>query len=134
MQRPSHTFRAQREFGLLVGGILLGFGLWWIYRGKFAPIRLPFVAVGGLLVAFGTLWPWTLDLPYRAWMGLAEGLSKVVTAIVLFLVYFFVVTPIGIVKRLSGWDPLGRRAAGSDSYWVAYSERQHDPRHFEKMF
>jgi len=134
MATPSRSFRAQREFGLLVGGIALGFGLWWIHRGKFAPVRPWFVAVGAVLVALGALWPRALDLPYRGWMGLAEGLSKVVTALVLFLVFYLVVTPIGVIKRLMGWDPLGRRAPDVDSYWVPYSGRQHDPRHFEKMY
>ena len=37
----------------------------------------------------------------------------------------------GTIERLS--EPR-RRAAGSDSYWTPYSERQKDPRHYEKMF
>ena len=67
-------------------------------------------------------------------MRLADGLSFVSTRIVLGLVFFLAVTPIGVVKRFTGWDPLGRRRSRRDSYWVAYSERQHDPKHFEKMF
>jgi hypothetical protein len=48
-------------------------------------------------------------------------------------VFFAVMTPIGVVMRRGGWDPLGRRG-GRPSSWVAYPRRQHDPRHFEKMF
>jgi len=65
---------------------------------------------------------------------LAEALSFVTTRIVLAFVFFFVVTPIGFTKRLFGWDPLHRRADPSDSYWQPYSERQRNPRHYEKMF
>jgi len=67
-------------------------------------------------------------------MGLAEALSFVTTRIILAVVFFGIVTPIGFIKRWFGWDPLNRRAAASDSYWTAYSERQKDPRHYEKMF
>jgi hypothetical protein len=67
-------------------------------------------------------------------MLLAEGLSFVTTRVILALVFFLVVTPIGVVKRLMGWDPLSRRAERRASYWQPYSERQRNPRHYEKMF
>jgi hypothetical protein len=67
-------------------------------------------------------------------MAFAEGLSYISTRIILAFVYFVVITPIGFIKRMTGWDPLSRRAARSESYWRDYSERQRDPRHYEKMF
>ncbi|HSP63304.1 MAG TPA: SxtJ family membrane protein [Pyrinomonadaceae bacterium] len=126
--------RAEREFGLIVGGVLILLSAWWMYRGKFhrvAPITFP---LGGVLVLLGLAFPRALVLPNKAWMTLAEGLSFVSTRIILAFVFFVIVTPIGFVKRLSGWDPLRRRAARSESYWEPYSERQRDPRHYEKMF
>jgi hypothetical protein len=126
--------RAEREFGLIVGGVLVLLSAWWFYRGKFptlSPITLP---LGGLLVLLGLIFPAALVWPNKAWMALAEGLSFVTTRIILAFVFFVIVTPIGFVKRLFGWDPLSRRAPASDSYWVPYSERQKDPRHYEKMF
>ena len=65
---------------------------------------------------------------------MAEGLSWVSARVVLGLVFSVAVTPIGLVKRLTGWDPLGRRRAPAESYWVPYSARQNDPKHFERMF
>ena len=130
----ARSFRAQRDFGLLVGGILAALGGWWVYREKFPALRPGFVAVGALLVLLGAVWPRALVYPYRAWMGIAEGLSKIVTAIVLALVFFLIVTPIGVFKRLRGWDPLERRAPRRDSYWRPYDARRRDPKHFEKMF
>jgi hypothetical protein len=127
-------FRAEREFGLIVGGILLLMSAWWFYRGKFisfANITLP---IGFLLVLSGAFFPRVLVYPNRAWMALAGALGFITTPIVLALVYFLLVTPIGVVKRLFGWDPLSRRAAPRESYWRPYSERQRDPRHFEKMY
>ena len=50
------------------------------------------------------------------------------------IVFFGVLTPIGLIKRAIGWDPLHRRAERSNSYWRPYSKRQLDPRHYEKMF
>jgi Saxitoxin biosynthesis operon protein SxtJ len=130
----SKGFRTERDFGLIVGGVFALLGGWWIYRGKFTTASHIALPLGALLILFGLLWPRALALPNRAWMLLAEGLSYITTRIILGLVFFLIITPIGVLKRLSGWDPLGRRGARSASYWKPYSARQRDPRHYEKMF
>src|SRR5437773_12352186 len=122
------SLRAEREFGLIVGGALVLLSAWWMYRGKFhsaAPITLP---LGGLLVLLGLAFPRALVYPNKAWMALAEGLSFMSTRIILAFVFFAIVTPIGFVKRLSGWDPLHRRAGAAASYCRPSSEGQRDPR------
>src|SRR4030095_15594308 len=128
------SFRVEREFGLIVGGVLVLLSGWWLFCGEFITAAYVILAPGLLLILLGLLWPRALVLPNRAWMLLAEGLSFVTTRIILGLVFFLVVTPIGVVKRLSGWDPLSRRGARSASYWKPYSERQRNPHHYEKMF
>jgi saxitoxin biosynthesis operon SxtJ-like protein len=128
------SFRAEREFGLIVGGIFLLLSAWWIYRGKFHSISQVTLPLGAVLVLLGLVFPRALVIPNKAWMALAEVLSFVSTRVILAFVYFVIVTPIGFVKRLFGWDPLNRRAPKSESYWRPYSNRQRDPRHYEKMF
>ena len=128
------SFRVEREFGLIVGGIFLLLSGWWIYRGKFHTVSQVTLPLGAALVLLGLVFPRALVYPNKAWMALAEVLSFVSTRIILAFVYFVIVTPIGFVKRLFGWDPLNRRAPRSESYWRPYSDRQRNPRHYEKMF
>ncbi|HEY8188917.1 MAG TPA: SxtJ family membrane protein [Pyrinomonadaceae bacterium] len=130
----SKSFRAEREFGLIIGGLLVLLGTWWLYRGKFMTAAGLILPLGTLLIFLGLLWPRALVLPNKGWMLLAEGLSFVFTRIILGLVFFLLVTPIGIAKRLMGWDPLNRRGARKTSYWQPYSSRQRNRRHYEKMF
>ena len=132
MKRQS--YRSEREFGLIVGGVFVLLGSWWIYRGKFATTRDVAIVLGATLVFFGVLFPRALVYPNKAWMLLAEGLSFVSTRIILAFVFFVVLTPIGLIKRAMGWDPLDRRSTPRDTYWRPYSKRQLDPRHYEKMF
>ena len=114
-----------------VAAVLLGVALNLCAAAFDSPsLYLPGVA----LVLLGIIVPRVLVYPNRAWMLLAEALSFVTTRIVLGIVFFLVVTPIGLLKRLFGWDPLRRRAGSSPSYWRPYSERQRDARHYEKMF
>jgi len=126
--------RAEREFGLIVGGVLVLLSAWWMYRGKFPTVSHITLPVGAALILLGLVFPRALALPNRAWMALAEVLSFLMTRVILAFVFFAIVTPIGLIKRLFGWDPLHRRAGSSDSYWRPYSERQRDARHYEKMF
>jgi hypothetical protein len=133
-RNKNRSLRAEREFGLIVGGVLSLLSLWWLYRGKFPHASRVTLPVGAALVLLGLLLPRSLVLLNKAWMALAEALSFVTTRIILAFVFFGIVTPIGFVKRLFGWDPLNRRAAPGDSYWRPYSERQKDVRHYEKMF
>jgi|ERR1043166_5597700 hypothetical protein len=128
------SFRVEREFGLVVGGLFLLLSGWWIYRGKFHSISQVTLPLGAVLVLLGIVFPRALVIPNKAWMAFAEALSFVSTRVILAFVFFGIVTPIGFVKRLFGWDPLNRRAPASESYWRPYSIRQKDPRHYEKMF
>ena len=103
-------------------------------RGKFHLVSQVTLPLGALLMFFGLVFPRALVLPNKAWMALAEALSFVSTRIILAVVFFGIVTPIGLVKRWFGWNPLNRRGPGSESYWRPYSDRQKDTRHYEKMF
>ena len=128
------SYRVEREFGLIVGGVLILLSAWWLYRGKFASATQIFFPVGSLLVLLGLIWPRSLVFPNRGWMALASVLSFISTRVILAIVFFLVLTPIGLIKRAMGWDPLQRRAQKGESYWHPYPERQQDPRHFEKMY
>jgi hypothetical protein len=128
------TFRAEREFGLIVGAVFALLGGWWIFRGKFLNPAYVLTIVGSALIISGIVVPRVLVFPRRGWMKLAEAMAYVSSRIILALIFFLVLTPIGLIKRAMGWDPLYRRSAARDSYWHPYPSRQQNPRHYEKMF
>src|SRR5919205_3231201 len=117
------TFRAEREFGLLVGAVFSLLGLWWFYRGKFAVAAYVFTITGAGLVLLGAALPRVLLVPRKFWMKLAEALSYVSSRIILGIIFFLVLTPIGLVKRAMGWDPLQRRSGSRESFWSPYPAR-----------
>jgi hypothetical protein len=119
---------------VVVGGVLLALRLWWLYRGKFEIAGVVLTFIGSALVLLGAFAPRLLVIPRKLWMKLAEGMSYVSSRIILFVVFFLVLTPIGLVKRAMGWDPLQRRSGSRDSFWEPYPERQSDPKHYEKMY
>jgi hypothetical protein len=111
------ALKAQREFGLLVGGVLCGaFGL---LLPALRHHRLPVWpwALGVPLVALGALAPSVLRWPHRAWMALGGALGFVNTRIILGVIFFLIVTPFGVLLRVFGRDPM-RRAKRPDTYRV----------------
>ncbi|HEY0101582.1 MAG TPA: hypothetical protein VGB76_21830, partial [Pyrinomonadaceae bacterium] len=75
-KRPQkRSYRTERDFGLLVGGVLLGLGGWWLYRGKYPTLSVSLVAVGATLMLLGAFLPKSLVVPNRLWMGLAEAMG-----------------------------------------------------------
>lgn len=131
-----HRFRLEREFALVVGPALAVLGGVAIWRGRWPTVGRGLVVAGLVVLALGFVAPRLLRYPRRGWMALAEALSFVSTRIILGVVFFLVVTPIGVFKRLQGHDPLARRmrTTGGRAQWIAYSGRLRDPRHFERQF
>ena len=116
------TPREGRKFALTLAvafGVLAGVA-WW--RGG-PRGTLVFGAVAGAFALGGLLVPGKLGPVYRAWMGFAHLLSKVTTPIFMGVVYFLVMTPIAVIRRAVGGNPL--RAHHGASGWV---DRQQDPR------
>ena len=132
--KGNRSYRNEREFGLLVGGAFIALGGWWLYSGKWSVLARGLIALGGVLVLLGACLPAALVFPNRAWMRLAAVLSTITTSILLAIIFFGLVTPIGVIKRKTGWDPFRRRTNSSGSYWSVYPDRQRDARHYEKMF
>jgi len=90
-----------------VGGAFLVFGALSRWRGHdTAPLVM--WTLGGLLVAGGAVVPTALGPVYRAWMGLAGLLSKITTPIFMGVVYYVVLTPVGVVRRMFGHNSLVR--------------------------
>ncbi len=90
------------------------------------------ISLGATLLVLGLLFPRALKLPNRAWMALASAISYVSSRLILAVIFYLVLTPVGFVKRRMGWDPLARRGAAADSLWSDYAGR--DTRHYEELF
>jgi len=118
------TPREGRKFGLTVGGAfaLLGAILYW--RGRATP-STALLVVGAVLIMAGIVMPARLAPVHRAWMGFAHLLSKVTTPVFMGVVYFVVISPMGLIMRLSGRNPLVHRPAGG-GYWLRRGPHQ-DP-------
>lgn len=119
------THKELRQFGLLVGAVFTVIGLWpLVFRGE--PVRLWATGIGGLLIASGGAFPSVLAPVHKGWMWIGHILGWINTRILLGIVFYGLVTPIGVVFRLMGKDTMRQAfAESSTTYRVVRSPRPH---------
>jgi hypothetical protein len=126
------TPKQLRSFGLLVGGIFAIIGLWpLIWRGE--DVRWWAMIATAILVLPAVVYPMSLKLIYRGWMAIGEVLGWINTRIILSIIFYGVFTPVALVMRLRGQDPMRR---GWDPNLESYREVR-EPRpgtHMQRQF
>jgi len=97
-----------RHFGLIVGGIFAAIGLWPVLFRAQGP-RLWALALAVALVVPALVLPRSLTYVHRGWMAVGEALGWINTRIILSVIFYALVTPMGILMRRFGRDPMQRR-------------------------
>lgn len=133
MNLSSTEPRQIRVFGLaafLFFGVLAGLGF-WRDRTLLACFFAILSSAGfGLLLLPGPLRP-----VYTGWLKVAHFIGKIITAAVLTLAYYLVMTPSGLLKRLFGGRPLPTKPdRQASTYWVDRNEPVQPRERFIKRF
>ena len=125
--------KAIRDFGILIGFILLIIAgiLFYKERESYELIILLGIAFIGL----GLGMPIFLKPFYLVWMIFATILGWIMTRVILSLLFFIIVTPIGLIPRFFGKQFLELRWDKSkDSYWNYRTTEHLKKENYEKQF
>lgn len=122
-----------RRFALQVGGLtalLFGVALPWLFG--FAYPLWPWLAGGGL-ISWGLVAPTTLRPIYLVWMRCGVIVHRIVSPIVLGVIFLLVITPTACIRRLFGHDAIAR---GFDTSARTYrtASRARTPQSMERPF
>ena len=122
-----------RKFGITIGIILMiiaGF-LFWKEKESYQI----FLTVGTILFMLGILVPAILKPIYWIWMIFATILGWIMTRVILSLLFYIIVTPIGLIPRFFGkqflelkWDK------SKESYWNYRTIKHLKMEDYEKQF
>jgi hypothetical protein len=110
---------------------ILGLFIFW-RRGE---AGLVFCGIGLALLFCGLISPKLLVYPYKGWMRLSLILGFLMNHLILSLMYYFVITPIGIVMRMFGKDFLRKKYdKNATTYWIKKEQKVYAKERYEKMF
>lgn len=106
-----HARRSGRIFAFTLMGGFAFVALVGVWKG------LPALVRGGQLLAFvsllaGLIIPGRLEPVRRAWMAFGEAIGRVTTPVMMAIIYYLVVTPIGLTRRA-----VTKRPRAAASYW-----------------
>lgn len=117
VSRRSVEIGSNRSFGVVMGVACLalaGFGVW--VGSAYWPIWAGAAAVFGSLAL---LWPRLLSPLNRLWFWFGLALHKVVNPVVMGVLFFGVIMPVGLLMRLIGKRPIGFEfEPDRSSYWM----------------
>lgn len=122
-----------KEFGLTVGAVVGLLGLLFLWRGK--SFYLYFLLTSALLILNGLIKPALLKPIQKVWMSFAVIMGWFMARVILTVLFFLIVTPIGIIFKLLRKDIIGVKIdKEAESYWAKKDNINKDKSSYEKQF
>ena len=131
--KPKYTPKELRDFGLIMAGMLIlmfGIVLPWIF-GYSTPYW-PFIAAVVFAVV-ALIRPVLLGPVNSIWLKISDVLGWVNTRLVMGIMFFLLIAPIGILMRLFGKDTLNNKLSEKESSYRIITKVR-DKKHLEKPF
>ena len=125
--------KAIRDFGILIGFILLIIAGILFYKER-ASYEL-IILLGIAFIGLGLGMPIILKPFYLVWMNFAVVLGWLMTRLILGLLFYIVVSPIGFISRLFGKEFLElKNSSLNSSYWNYKDNGRISHKDYEKQF
>ena len=125
--------RSLRKFGLTVGTVLLLICVVLFLFNK--PSFVYFGGIGLLLTLFGIALPNLLRLINKVWMTLAIILGWFMSRVILSILFYLIITPIGFFLKIIGKVPLNLKQDNSlSTYWEDRGKRVSEKIDYERQF
>ena len=125
--------RELRKFGITFSIVLVLLGGLCILRNKDYYSYLFIFSITFLFLSLAA--PTVLKPVQKIWISLSIVIGWSIARIILIILFYFIVTPTGILARIFGKEFLdlkfGRKA---DSYWISRRVIRPEKRNYEKQF
>ena len=122
-----------RQFGIIIGIAcgLLGVLLWWSGKTYYS---YSFIIAAAFFFLGFTL-PAALKPFHKVWMTISILMGWLMTRVILIILFYGILTPIGLIGRLCGKDFLDIKLHKNvQSYWVLRGKQEYDKKSYEQQF
>ncbi len=94
-----------------------------------------FLSISALFFVLAVVLPAALKPVYIAWMRFAALLGWVNSRLILLVIFYLAMAPMGLVMRLFGKDPLERKIdKNKESYWKQNGQKSFSAQDYERQF
>jgi len=107
---------SNRSFGIVFFIVFLLIAVYPFFKG--GDIRLWSIIISLVFLVLGFINSKILTPFNKLWFRFGIFLGKVISPIIMGIIFFLVVTPIGFLMRLLGKDILNLRYNNNKSYWI----------------
>ena len=107
---------SNRGFGIVFFVLFLLISFWPLIDGQ--SLRIWSLVLSLIFLFLGLLNSRLLTPLSLIWVKFGEVLGRIIAPIVMAVVYFIVITPIGLFMRLIGKDLLNTKYSKNSSYWI----------------
>ena len=105
-----------RKFGFLIGGVLIAISIFMLWKA-FSQYQMVFI-IGVSFILLGLIIPKILKPVYIIWMTFATILGWIMTRVILTILFYLIVMPIGLIARIFGTKFLDLSWHNdNESYW-----------------
>ena len=127
------TRKELKNFGIVMAIAFGLVGIIMFFKGNF--LYLHSLVLSGAFLVLGFFIPKTLLPLQKIWMGIAVVIGFFVSRIILTLLFFLVITPMGLFLKLIGKDILKIKFNHKlNSYWITKETKEFNKEQYEKQF
>ena len=107
---------SNRSFGIVFFIVFLLISIWPLLDEQ--SLRIWSLVVSSIFLVLGLLNSKLLTPLNLVWIKFGELLGRIIAPIAMGIVYFVIMTPIGLFMRLGGKDFLKTKPSKNNSYWI----------------
>lgn len=132
----NHALPSERSFGLLFAVVCAGLAAYGWFLGGWGRLIVSTLVIGVVAFSFfACVFSRALRPLNWLWYQLGQLLGKIVSPIVLGVIFFLLLTPVSLVTRMFGRDELRlKKITGKQSYWIERSPPGPEPTSFKNQF
>ena len=107
---------SEKSFGILFFVVMFLIGIWPLLNNN--SVRVWALVLSFIFLGIALLKQELLKPLNNLWIKFGDNLGKIISPIVMAIIFFFMITPLSFIIRLFGKDLLKLKISKNNSYWI----------------
>ena len=125
----SKNLTSNRNFGIFFSFIFIIISFWPLKDGD--SIRIWSLSISLIFLILGLLNSNILSPLNKAWFKLGIYLGNIISPMIMAIIFFFLITPIGLLMRILNKDLINLKKNNKKSYWI---KKKNNSTNMDKQF